>query len=91
MSGNGDRLGRNLGAARLDEELSTADVKLWVAIRRGVKGEELRTSEVVAALKARGELDRQAAVLLDESLCAPFAGALIIALVPDFEPSVSGS
>ena len=55
-----------------------------------MQGEELWSNEVVAALEVRWDDDGEVAVVLDQLGRAPFAGGLVVALVPDLEPAVSG-
>ena len=71
-------------------DLGTSKVVLGLVLHGNVvKGEELRADKVVTAGKRVGDGDGDATLVLDHLLGAPLAGALIVALVPKLEPSIT--
>jgi hypothetical protein len=77
-------------SGRREVDLGAAKVVLGLVLHGDVvKGEELRADEVVATSKRVGNGDGNASLVLDHLLGAPLAGALIVALVPKLEPSIT--
>jgi len=90
VTGDGDG---GLGAGRSggrEVDLGAAEVVLGLVLHGDVvKGEELRADKVVTAGKRVGDGDGDATLVLDHLLGAPLAGALVVALVPKLEPSIT--
>lgn len=99
VAGNADGTLRTLVARRLKEDLGTASVELRVRRvgNRRVQGKDLRPGEVVAALEAGREVDRELVVvdavgiLSTKLLVAPEVLLLVVALVPNLEPTVANA
>lgn len=96
---NADSARGTLVTRRLEEDLSAARVELRVSRggKCGVQSKKLRPGEVVAALEAGRKVDRELVVVdavgigSAKLLVAPEVLLLVIALVPDLEPAVTGA
>lgn len=93
---NADGAIRLLVAIRAEEDLRASSIELRV--RRGVvKSQDLRTGKVVATLKTGWKADGDLAVIdardsvATQLLVAPLASALVVAFIPDLEPTVANS
>lgn len=91
--GAGDRDGRfgDEVAGGLEEDLRAARVELRGAFRGVVQGYDLWTGEVVPSFEALGKLDRETALVVDESVGAPFVRVGVVAVVHELEPPVAGA
>jgi hypothetical protein len=58
---------------------------------RGVEGENLWTSKIITTLKAFREAHRQETVVVDDLICAPAVGGLVVTVIEDLKPTIAGS
>lgn len=99
VAGDADGTLRTLVARRLKEDLGAASVELRVRRvgNRRVQSKDLGPGEIVAALEAGREVDRQLVVvdaigiLSTKLLVAPEVLLLVVALVPNLEPTVANA
>lgn len=88
MARNFDSIGRESSFGRIEEDLRTSNVELWLwRILVGfVKGKKFASHEVGTPSKVTWDLDGEEAFILDEFLGAPLRGLFVVAFVPDLEP-----
>lgn len=92
MAWDGDGVFGYSRAGRVEEDLSTSDIELWV---RGVlvsimQSEQFGADEVVAACKVGGKLDGEFAVIGHDFRSTKLRGRVIVVVFEDLEPSGSG-
>jgi hypothetical protein len=83
-------LKRNAGAV-LNEDLGTALVELGITSGSIVQGEDLGADQVVARGQAGRQVNRKQTVVGSEAVGTPGALLDVVAVLPDLEPSSTGS
>ena len=90
-----DGLGWSAGCVGVEEDLSAAGVELWLTSRvvvvreRLMQREKFWADEVITTGEVDWEVDRKKTTGVNELLCAPFVGLVVVAIFVDFEPAVA--
>lgn len=89
ITGNGDsRLGNQISTA-LQKDLRTAGIELRVSVVSGMKGEDLRASEIVTGRKTLGEGNGEKTIVVEKLVSTPLVVGCIVAVVEDLEPAIT--